>query len=131
MGFDISDHIVMLYYKDLEKVRYFYGTILDLRITMENDWVILFQVTPRSLIGTVKEGGAGGFHKTQKKNAVMVSIATTEISKWYEHLKQYKDIHFIKELYDATSLPMKAFLITDPGGYTVEFYQWNEENTPA
>ena len=131
MRFDISEHIVMLYYKDLEKVRYFYSNILGLRITMENDWVILFQLTPQSFIGTVKEGSAGGFHKAQEKNAVMVSLATTEISKWYEHLKQYDDIHFIKDLYDATSLPMKAFLITDPGGYTVEFYQWAEENKSA
>lgn len=132
MGLDISEHIVMLYYKELKEARNFYGNILGLRITMENDWVVLFQVTPQSFIGIVKEDstdkdGDGGFHKAQETNAVMVSLATTEISKWSEHLKQFDDVHIIKDLYDSTNLPMKAILFTDPGGYSVEFYQWTEK----
>ena len=129
MDLDVSGHVVMLYYKDMEKAREFYGTALSLTASFVNDWVTVFQVTPKSYIGTVKEGGAGGFHKTQENNAVMVSLETSDIDRWYEHLKSYGDIHFIKDLYQATTLPMQAFLMLDPGGYTVEFFQWNE-NSP-
>lgn len=127
MDLDVSEHIVMLYYRDIEKARDFYGKALGFTKTMENDWVTLFQVTPRSFVGTVKEGGAGGFHKVQESNAVMISIATREIAKWYERLKQWGGIEFVKELYASSTLPMQAFLVRDPGGYTVEFFQWHEE----
>ncbi len=126
MNFEASEHIVMLYYRDIEQARAFYGDLLGLSKTMENDWVTLFRVTPQSSIGTVKEGGAGGFHKVQSDNAVMVSFSTDKIDEWYERLKNAGDITFVKDLYQATSLPMRAFLIRDPGGYTVEFFQWNE-----
>lgn len=126
MDLDVSEHIVMLYYRDIEPAREFYGEALGLTKTMENDWVTLFRVTPRSYVGTVKEGGAGGFHKAQESNAVMVSIATKDITGWYTHLKDWGNIEFIKHLYQATTLPMQAFLVRDPGGYTVEFFQWDK-----
>ena len=116
----------MLYYRDIDAARRFYGSTLGLPKIMENDWVTLFRVTPRSLIGTVKEGGAGAFHRAQDKNAVMVSLATTEIQRWHEQLKNTPDVEFIKDLYEGSALPMQAFLLRDPGGYTVEFFQWNE-----
>jgi len=116
----------MLYYKDLVEARHFYGEILGLPTAMENDWVSLFKVTSESFIGTVKEGGAGGFHQTQEINAVMISIATTEIAKWYAYLNGLDNIEFIKDLYAGKALEMQAFLIKDPGGYTVEFFQWND-----
>lgn len=127
MELDVSEHIVMLYYRNIDAAREFYGKVLGLKSTMENDWVTLFQVTPRSAIGTIKEGGAGGFHKVQENNAVMVSIATRDIAGWYQHLKQWENIEFVKELYQSSTLPMQAFLIRDPGGYTVEFFQWHEQ----
>jgi catechol 2,3-dioxygenase-like lactoylglutathione lyase family enzyme len=127
MDLNVSEHIVMLYYRDIDKAREFYGEALGLEKTMENEWVTLFRVTPRSFVGTVKEGGAGGFHKVQEYNSVMVSIATREIAGWYQHLKQWGGIEFVKDLYQATTLPMQAFLVRDPGGYTVEFFQWHEE----
>ncbi|MEJ8567212.1 VOC family protein [Elongatibacter sediminis] len=126
MDLNISEHIVMLYYRDLEDARRFYGETLGLKAVMENDWVTLFQVTPHSLIGTVKEGGAGGFHKVQDENAVMVSIATSEIDQWNERVREAGDIEYVKELYRSGTLPMSAFLVRDPGGYTVEFFQWDE-----
>ena len=127
MRLDVSGHIVMLYYKDIDRAREFYGGALKLERTMENDWVTLFQVTPQSFVGTVQEGGAGGYHKAQETNAVMVSIATNSIVEWRDHLKEYGGITFIKDLYEAVNLPMKAFLVEDPGGYTVEFFQWHDE----
>lgn len=116
----------MLYYRDIEAARRFYGSTLGLPKVMEKDWVTLFRVTPTSMIGTVKEGGTGAFHKVQDKNAVMVSLATSEIGRWHERLRNTAGVEFIKDLYEGSALPMQAFLVRDPGGYTVEFFQWNE-----
>jgi hypothetical protein len=127
IGLDIAEHIVMLYYSDVDKAREFYGSILKLKKALENDWVTLFQVTPKSFIGTVKEDSAGGYHKVQPENSVMVSIATNDVEGWYDRLMSFDDIRFIKHLYDAKSMPIKAFLIADTGGYTIEFFQWREK----
>ena len=126
MHHDIAEHVVMLYYRDIDAARRFYGSTLGLAKVMENDWVTLFRVTSRSMIGTVKEGGTGAFHRAQDENAVMISLATREIERWHKLLKNTAGVEFVKDLYEGAALPMQAFLLRDPGGYTVEFFQWNE-----
>ena len=52
----------------------------------------------------------------------MLSIVTSEVDAWYERLKANPDIVFLKEISENDMI--RSFLIEDPGGYTVEFFQW-------
>jgi len=118
----------MFYYKDLAVVAPFYETTLGLTKTFDETWVKIFQLTPSSSIGLVQEGETS-FHRAQANNAVMLSIVTEDVDAWYQRLKQDEGIVFLKEIYNNKNVPIRAFLVEDPGGYTVEFFQWlNAEN---
>ena len=120
---DISEHYVMLYYRDIDAARRFYGETMHLQATFQDSWVTLYRLTPSSYIGIVQEGGSA-YHRARDENAVMVSIVTNDVEGWYQTLTREGSVKVLKEIYDHESVPIRAFLIEDPGGYTVEFFQW-------
>ena len=120
---DINEQYTMLYYKDMEAPRKFYGGLLGLTSTMDDEWLSLYQLTPASFIGVIKEG-EDSWHKVQETNAVMISIVTDDVDGWYERILQDGGVTILKEIYDNESVPIRAFLVEDPGGYSVEFFQW-------
>ena len=118
----------MLYYKDITEVVPFYEQTLGLPKTFNQDWVKIYRLTATSSVALVQEG-EGSFHRAQADNAVMLSIVTEDVDAWYERLKQDQGIVFLKDIYNNEHAPIRAFLVEDPGGYSIEFFQWlNEEN---
>jgi len=119
----ISSQTTMFYYKDIGPAARFYGEVLGLEITLDWSWVKFYRTGPASAVGLVTEGD-GGWHKVQASNAVMLSLVTDEVDAWYAHLRRRDDVTFLKDIADGG--PLRSFLIEDPGGYTVEFFQWLE-----
>lgn len=120
---NISGQYVMLYYKDLSAPRHFYGNILGLEPTYEDEWVTLYQTTESSYVGVVHEDT--GYHKAQDKNAVMLSIVTDDVDAWDRALKAATPkVQYIKEVYNHDKAPIRVLLIQDPAGYTIEIFQW-------
>jgi len=119
----IKESTLMFYYKDLAGVVPFYEKTLGLTKTFDEDWVKIFQLTPASSIGLVQEGETS-FHRAQADNAVMLSIVTEDVDAWYARLKQTHGLVFLKEIYNNKNVPIRAFLVEDPGGYSIEFFQW-------
>ena len=118
-----NEHYTMLYYPELGPADRFYGEILGLERSYEDDWVHLYKATASSHIGVVREG-PGAFHKVQKKNAVMVSLVTADVDAVYTRVQGYPDVKIVTPLHDNESAPIRAFIMLDPGGYTVEVFQW-------
>lgn len=119
----ISETVVMLYYKDITAAAEFYGETLGLETTYSQDSAKLFRLTSTSVLGVIREGETS-YHQVQDTNAVMLSIVTPDVDAWYGRLKSQDSITFLKPIADSTSNPIRAFLIEDPGGYTVEFFSW-------
>ena len=123
----IDSQTVMFYYKNIDAAADFYGASLGLPVTLDLEWVKIFQVSETASVGVVTEG-EGAYHTARPENAVMLSIVTSEVDAWYARLQASGDVTFLKEVYNNESVPIRAFLVEDPGGYTVEFYQWlNDE----
>ncbi len=124
----ISESYIMLYYKDMSAPRHFYADILGLESTLEDDWVNLYRLTGNSFVGVVKEGKTA-YHAVQDTNAVMLSIVVDNVDQWYARVKSFQDVKILKEIYNNENVPIRAFLIADPGGYTIEIFQWlNKQN---
>lgn len=117
----IDSQTIMFYYEDLAAPASFYGTALGLEQTLDWSWVKMFRTSPDSTVGLVLEG-EGAYHKAQPQNAVMLSLVTDEVDAWYRRLKARNDVKFLKEIQDGGGI--RSFLLEDPGGYTVEFFQW-------
>lgn len=124
----IDEQITMLYYSadDFDKAVRFYGDALKLSATYDDEWVKIYKLNDGAFIGVVKDT-ENGFHKPNPDSAVMVSIVSKNIDEWYGAILNAKNIKIEKEIYDNQSAPIRAFLIRDPGGYTVEFFQWVTE----
>jgi hypothetical protein len=119
----ITNQVTMFYYKNIDDATHFYGDILRLEKSLDWTWVRFFRTGPSSTIGLVTEGD-GGWHKVQDKNAVMLSLVTDDVDAWHAELSQRDDVTILKPL--GNSGPVRSFLMEDPGGYTVEFFQWVE-----
>lgn len=122
---EIDEQITMLYYSvdDFDKAVKFYGRDLQLEATYDDEWVKIYKLNAGAFIGVVKDSD-GGFHKPNPDSAVMVSIVSKNVDDWYGAILNAKNIKIEKEVYNNQSAPIRAFLIRDPGGYTVEFFQW-------
>jgi len=121
----IDEQITMLYYSadDFEKTVKFYGSDLQLEATYDDAWVKIYKLNAGAFVGVVQDSD-GGFHKPNKDSSVMVSIVSKNVDDWYGAILNAKNIKIEKEIYDNQTAPIRAFLIRDPGGYTVEFFQW-------
>lgn len=119
----IESQIVMFYYEDLAAPAEFYGQTLGLTQTQDFGWARFFQVVPGSEVGLVK-AGPGAFYTPQARNAVMLSIVTPDVDAWYKRLKGKPGVDIVVELQAHSDAPIRNFMVRDPGGYTVEFFQW-------
>ena len=119
----LDSQITMFYYDDLDGAAEFYGSVLGLEKTFDWDWVKFFKTGPSSSVGIVKDG-EGAYHRPQPTNAVMLSLVTSDVDAWYGRLEHRDDIVFLKRIGDGGGI--RSFLLEDPGGYTVEFFQWLE-----
>ena len=94
-----------------------------LETTFDWEWVKFYKTGPGSNVGIVQEGD-GAWHQVQDRNAVMLSLVTSEVDAWYARLKDRDDVTVLKPIGDGGGI--RSFLLEDPGGYTVEFFQWLE-----
>jgi len=53
----------------------------------------------------------------------MLDIVTDDVDGWYKKPKANEEIKFLKELAGKSSAPIRAFLIEDPGWYTVKLFE--------
>ena len=121
----IDSQTVMFYYDDLQQASEFYEQILGLEKTLDFEWVKFYRISDSSHVGIVRAGD-GAYHSPQSNNAVMLSIVTSEVDAWYERLKAMDKVPFLQDIHSGDA-PVRSFLVQDPGGYTVEFFQWLEQ----
>jgi len=119
----ISSQTVMFYYDDLAAADRFYGATLGLDKTNDFGWAKFFRVSSGAEVGIVK-AGPGAYFTPQPRNAVMLSIVTDDVDAWYLRLKAEPAVVFLVDIHTPESAPIRNFIVQDPGGYAVEFFQW-------
>lgn len=119
----VDGHVVMLYYEEIDRAAEFYGKRLGLEKTLDWGWVRFFRLGADAHVGLVESGR--GYHRAQDTNAVMLSLISRDVDAWHARLRRFDDIEFLK--LPADRGPIRSFLMRDPGGYTVEYFQWLEK----
>lgn len=123
----IDGTITFFYYEDLAAASRFYEDLLQLPITMNEDWVKIFRITSTSSVGIVQNGR--GFHEVSADKPAMLSMVTNDVDAWYARLRE-ADVLIRSELpppdkeREAGKAPVRGFVVEDPGGYTIEFFTW-------
>jgi Glyoxalase/Bleomycin resistance protein/Dioxygenase superfamily len=119
----ILSQTTMFYYDDLTAAEVFYGEKLGLEKTRDYGWVKFFRTAPAAEVAIVKTG-EGAYFKAQAHNAVMLSIVTDAVDAWYDRLKRQGGIEILVDIQTSKTAPIRNFMVRDPGGYAVEFFQW-------
>lgn len=123
----IDETVTFFYYEDLEAALRFYEDVLELPVTMNEDWVKILRVTATSSVGLVLDGH--GFHDVASDKPAMLSIVTEDVDAWYRRLIDAgvvirRELPPPDDAKSAGKAPIRGFIAEDPGGYTVEFFSW-------
>lgn len=119
----ITESYVMLYYKELGPAKAFYAEMLGLDAVTADDWFALYRIAPGSAVGLIREG-PNAHHRVQARNAVMLSLVTPDVDAWFARVSARPDVKILKPVYEQKEAGIRGFLMEDPGGYTVEVFQW-------
>ena len=117
--------VTFIYYKDLTEGEKFYGEVLGFEKEFDGGWVKIFRIANGGRVGLVDE--SKGYLKTASEKPVMISIDTDDVKGWYERIKKTGPEYLETHLKDHSDGFANSFMMKDPVGYTVEFFQWNEK----
>jgi len=123
-----NSSVTFLYYKDLTEAENFYGSILGFKKDFDGEWVKIFRIADGGRVGLVDE--KKGYLKAASDKPVMISIDTSDVQGWYERVKETGAKYLLTHLKDHSDGFANSFMMNDPAGYTVEFFQWNEQHKP-
>ena len=125
----IAGGVPFFYYHDLPGAADWYKSKLGLKPLTEEEWVVIFELTPTSFIGLVNASG-GSLRPTENK-AALLSIETAELEAWWEKLKDVEGIDMIHGIQSGAGGMIEEFRMHDPGGYIVEFFRWRKDRPEA
>ena len=124
---DVEGSVVFFYYQEWDPAVVFYRDVLQLQPIMNEEWVKIYQISPGSHVGLVKQGH--GYHEVSEDKPAMLSIITNEVDAWHERLVA-AGVTILKapppadQQRQTGEAPIRGFIAQDPGGYTVEFFSW-------
>jgi predicted enzyme related to lactoylglutathione lyase len=121
MNLKAHSQITFLYYDDLAPIDRFYREIMGLDLVEDQGWAKIYRVSETSFVGIVD--GTRGFHKTQEKNAVLVTLVADDVPGWYDHLKGL-GVKMLTEVKEYEGIQVRGFFCEDPGGYSIEVQQF-------
>ncbi|UCE40069.1 MAG: VOC family protein [Candidatus Aminicenantes bacterium] len=120
----ILANVIWLYYRDIPKAQAFYENNFGFKLLVDQGFAKVYSSSPTGFIGLVDE--SQGLHRYTAEKAVNVCFLTDQIDDWYRHF-QTKKVNIKDALEEAGSIPVKAFVAFDSGGYFIEFDHFLED----
>ncbi|WP_156840999.1 VOC family protein [Novosphingobium aquimarinum] len=119
----ISGVHTMFYYEDLQEAIDWYDRI-GFKNVLKLDFVSIFEIGPSSYLSLVDATGGSQRPLRDGNKGAMLSIETTNLELWHQTL-------FSKGI-EGTGAGAEIgcggrtieFKLRDPGGYTLEFFEW-------
>ena len=117
---DIIGNNAFLYYKNYDEATNFYGDILGFKNVFEfPDFATIFQTTKTIFITVVNDNGRG-MHSSDEPKTIAIALVTDQVDGWYQYALS-QDLNIKNPPKPLADNPHHAFLVTDPGGYILEF----------
>jgi len=117
---DIIGNNAFLYYKNYDEATNFYGDILGFKNVFEfPDFATIFQTTKSTFITVVNDNGRG-MHSSDEPKTIAIALVTDQLDGWYQYALS-QDLNIKNPPKPLADNPHHAFLVTDPGGYILEF----------
>ncbi|MBN2408355.1 MAG: VOC family protein, partial [Candidatus Aminicenantes bacterium] len=111
-------NVIWLYYRDVPAAQEFYEQTLGAKLLVDQGFAKVYSSSATGFIGIVDE--AQGLHRFSEDKAVTVALITDSVDAWYVRLAS-QGLTMKEEIGDGASIPVRAFVTLDPGGYYLEF----------
>lgn len=119
-AFDRDSQVIFLFYENLEAGERFYGDWLGLSRVLEDGTCRIIRTGETSYVGLVRVPELDD--TTPKQARMMLSLVTDRIDAWHQRLAK-KGAKIILPLGRASDGSARAFLVEDPAGNAVEFFE--------
>jgi catechol 2,3-dioxygenase-like lactoylglutathione lyase family enzyme len=117
-GLGFKATVLWLYYRDLPGMADFWEDEIGLRMVVDQGWAKIYEASSTGFIGLVDE--TMGMHSYTEQKAVTVSLWTTQLAEWFEHVRG-GSLEMRSESIEEGNPRYRAFVGYDPEGYYVEF----------
>lgn len=111
--------VLWLYSNNVHAMSDFYEEVMGFEMVVDQGWAMVHASSPSGFIGPVD--GAEGMHQWTENKAVMLSLLTTDIDGWFDHLKQQPRFGMRDaEVGVESRAGARVFVGHDPDGYLIE-----------
>lgn len=120
----ISGVVTIFYYADLPAASRWYTDVLGLEPVLHLDGVELFRIVGDAHLALVAEGKGSQPVIAGRDKSALLSIQTDDLEGWHARLFALGAEGTGEGAQvgaDGTTIEFKVY---DPGGYTVEFFEW-------
>ena len=119
---EISGGLMFMYYDGIGEAARFYEEVLGLELKLNRDWVKIYKYAKDCHVGLVDV--SMGSHKVMEEKSARLQLMVEDAQAWHDYVKEKGLKPSKDELKEGVTLYIKAFSVTDPGGYTVEFCEY-------
>lgn len=120
----IRANVIWLYYRDIPEAQAFYEDRFGSSLLVDQDFAKIYSSSPTGFVGLVDE--AQGLHRFSERKAVNVCFLTDRIDAWFDRLRE-AGVEIRNALEDHAGIPVRTFVGFDPGGYFIEFDDFQED----
>lgn len=122
----IDGSILFFYYDDLDVATRWYQDIVGLETILREEWIVLLQLRPGTLVGLVDAAGGSHLPLRGGNQGAMLTIETNAVEAWLDRFKMLGICAATTVLTPGCRGRTLEFRVRDPGGYLVEFFRWTD-----
>ncbi len=112
--------ITFLYFKDMPRIIQFYEDVMGFKLAIDQGWSRIYRVSDSGYVGLVDE--TRGHHRASPTKPVQICMRVPDVDLWYRYLAA-RGVDMLREPRENQELKIKAFVLQDPEGYTIEIQQ--------
>ena len=120
----VLNALTMFYYRDLEAAAAWYENVIGFERVLSSKGLELFEIEGSSKLALIQDGFGSQKATTDHQKGAILSIETDQLEEWHARLFAFGvEGTGVGLLVGAGGMTLE-FKIHDPGGYTVEFFEW-------
>ncbi|MGC1301001.1 MAG: VOC family protein [Caulobacteraceae bacterium] len=119
--------ITFFYYDDLSGAAAFYRDVIGLKSVMVSDWCVIFELNPGARLGLVNATAGSQRPMAGRNKGAILSLQIEDVDACLERLKRLGLAPASAVLAEGCCGRTREIKIHDPEGYTVEFFEWVDQ----
>lgn len=122
----VDGAITLFYYDDVEAATHWYEDVIGFEKVLDHGWLAMFRLRDHAYLGLVSSSAGSQKPLDGPNKGVLVTIATRDLEGWHARLFERGVPGTGEGLQIGGEGLTIEFKVRDPGGYTIEFFEWLE-----